>query len=123
MGGTPSWIAIVDDDPSVLRALMRLLRTRSFQARTLAQEFLAALFESRPECLILDLQMPEMSGLDLHQHLQLRGIEILTVIITAHDDSDVRQRCAAAGIAAYLVKPLQDTAVFASIAKATGRAG
>jgi FixJ family two-component response regulator len=67
--------------------------------------------------------MPEMSGLELHQHLTREGIDIPTIIITAHDDSDVRQRCAAAGIAAYLLKPLQDTIFFAAIAKAIAGAG
>jgi FixJ family two-component response regulator len=125
MAGVSPWIAVVDDDPSVLKALTRLLRTRGFQARTFgsAQDFLAALCGTLPECLILDLQMPEMSGLELRQHLTLKGIDIPTIIITAHDDSDVRERCDAAGIAAYLLKPLQDTIFFAAIAKAISRAG
>jgi FixJ family two-component response regulator len=125
MAGASPWIAVVDDDPSVLKALTRLLRTRGFQARTFgsAREFLAALPGTLPACLILDLQMPEMSGLELHQHLTLKGVDIPTIIITAHDDSDMRQRCEAAGTATYLLKPLQDTTFFAAIAKATSRAG
>jgi FixJ family two-component response regulator len=125
MGGSSPWIAVVDDDPSVLKALTRLLRTRAFAAKTYgsAQEFLAALPAGTPECLIVDLQMPEMSGLELHQYLSRNGIEIPTIIITAHDDSDARQRCEAAGTAGYLLKPLQDTAFFAAIAKARGHAG
>jgi FixJ family two-component response regulator len=73
MGGGSPWIAIVDDDPSVLKALTRLLRTRSFQAKTnaSAQAFLPALSEGPPECLILNLQMPEMNGLERHRHLAL----------------------------------------------------
>jgi FixJ family two-component response regulator len=116
------WIAVVDDDPSVLRALRRLLRTRAFHPKTFgsAREFLAALAGGVPECLIVDLQMPEMSGLELHQHLTKGGFEIPTIIITAHDDSDVRRRCEAAGTAAYLLKPLHDTAFFAAIDKARG---
>jgi FixJ family two-component response regulator len=124
MANVSPWIAVVDDDPSVLRALARLLRTRAFQVKTFAsaEEFLAALPDGRPECLVVDLQMPEMSGLELHQHLTLKGIDIPTIIITAHDSNDVRQRCQAAGTAAYLLKPLQDAAFFAAIAKACGRA-
>jgi FixJ family two-component response regulator len=124
MAGAASWVAIVDDDPSVLKALARLLRTRGFHAKTFfsAQELLAGLPDDLPECLIVDLQMPEMSGLELHQRLTLKGIEIPTIIITAHDDGDVRQRCEAAGTVAYLLKPLQDTALFAAIAKARARA-
>jgi FixJ family two-component response regulator len=125
MGGASPWIAIVDDDRSVLKALTRLLRTRGFQAKTYgsAREFLAALPEGIPECLIVDLQMSELSGLDLHQQLQHRGIEIPTIIITAHDDIEVPRRCRVAGTAGYLLKPLEDMALFAAIAKATGRAG
>jgi hypothetical protein len=62
MAETPPWIAVVDDDPAVLRALSRLLRTRSFRVKTYGsgQEFLAALPDGLPECLIVDFQMPEM---------------------------------------------------------------
>ena len=122
MAEVGSWIAVVDDDPSVLKALMRLLRTRAYQAKTYesAREFLAALPGGFPECLIVDLQMPEMSGLELHQHLTRRGIDIPTIIITAHDDSEARQRCESAGAAAYLLKPLHDIELFAAIDKARG---
>jgi FixJ family two-component response regulator len=122
MAGASPWIAIVDDDPSVLKALRRLLHTREFRVRTYgsARAFLTALPDEPPACLILDLQMPEMSGLELHQHLTKSGFEIPTIIITAHDDSDVRRRCEAAGTAAYLLKPLQDTSFFAAIDKASG---
>lgn len=120
-----SWIAIVDDDPSVLKALARLLRTHGFQTRTFGSglDFLAALSEGPPECLILDLQMPEMNGLELHQHLTLRGLEIPTIIITAHDNMHMRQRCEAAGTVDYLLKPLEDRVLLATIAKARGHAG
>jgi FixJ family two-component response regulator len=118
------WIAVVDDDPSVLKALRRLLRTHDFHPRTFAsaREFLAALGGELPECLIVDLQMPEKSGLELHQQLILNGIKIPTIIITAHDSGDARRRCEAAG-AAYLLKPLQNTDFFAAIGKARSRGG
>jgi FixJ family two-component response regulator len=111
------WIAIVDDDPSVLRALARLLRTRALSAKTFAsaREFLTALPNGVPECLILDLQMPEMGGLELHQHLVRGGVKIPTIFITAYDSVETRRRCEAAGAAAYLLKPLQDIAFFAAI--------
>src|SRR5215831_19398039 len=120
MSGTSPWIAVVDDDPSVLKALRRLLRTHAFHPKTFAsaREFLAALPGGLPECLIVDLQMPEMSGLELHQHLTSKGMAIPTIIITAHDDGDARRRCEAAGTAAYLLKPLEDILFFAAIDKA-----
>jgi FixJ family two-component response regulator len=118
------WIAIVDDDPSVLKALTRLLRARALHARTYpsALEFLAALPDGLPDCLILDLQMPEMSGLELLQQLTRMGIRVPTIIITAHGDSGVRERCQSAGAVAFLTKPLQDTSLFAAIDDAS-RAG
>src|SRR5207244_2960491 len=65
MARTLPRIVIVDDDPAVLKALARLLKARAFEARTYtsAREFLSALHEGLPECLIVDLQMPEMTGL------------------------------------------------------------
>jgi FixJ family two-component response regulator len=115
-----AWIAIVDDDPSVLKALTRLLRARAFHAKSYgsAREFLAALPTGQPDCLILDLQMPEMSGLELLQHLARNEIDIPVIIITAHGDGGARERCEAAGAVAFLSKPLQDTALFAAITAA-----
>jgi|SRR6516165_8832975 FixJ family two-component response regulator len=117
------WIAVVDDDPSVLKALTRLLRIRSIGAKAYnsALKFLATLPGEAPDCLIVDLQMPGMSGLELHQYLIGRGIEIPTIIITAHDEGDARQRCQAAGIAGFLLKPIEDENLLAAIAKARGR--
>jgi FixJ family two-component response regulator len=123
MAEASPWIAIVDDDPSVLKALTRLLRTRALAARTFgsAREFLAALPEGVPECLIVDLQMPDMNGLELHQQLTRTGLDIPTIVITAHGDVGVRERCESAGVFAFLLKPLQDTALFSAIAEASRR--
>jgi FixJ family two-component response regulator len=123
MAEASRWIAIVDDDPSVLKALTRLLRAHAYRARTYrsAREFLATLDDGLPECLIADLQMPEMSGIDLQRHLVCSGIQIPTIIITAHADTGVRERCKAAGAIAFLRKPLQDTSLFAAIDKAIGK--
>jgi FixJ family two-component response regulator len=117
MPESSSWIAIVDDDPSVLKALARLLRTRALHARTFgsAQEFIEALPDGLPECLIVDLQMPEMNGLELQQHLTRRDLQIPTIVITAHGDIAARERCETAGAIAFLSKPLQDASLFAAI--------
>jgi FixJ family two-component response regulator len=121
MAEASPWIAIVDDDPSVLKALSRLLRTRSFLARTYpsAQEFLAMLPGGAPECLIVDLQMPEMSGLGLGQQMTRQGLRIPAIVITAHADAGTRERCETAGAFAFLLKPQQDASLFATIADAT----
>lgn len=122
MAKTSSVIAIIDDDPSVLKALARLLSTRSFTTRTFesAPQFLASLPEGQPDCLIADLQMPEMTGLELQRRLALKGLQIPTIIITAHDESGMREQCESAGAIAYLLKPVQDTSLFAAI-DAAGR--
>jgi len=116
-----SSIAIVDDDPSVLTALARLLRTRSFNTRTYLSgpQFLASLPEALPDCLIADLQMPVMTGLELQQNLTRRGIQIPTIIITGHDEPGMHDRCKNAGAIAYLSKPVEDALLFATIAAAT----
>ena len=117
-------IAIVDDDPSVLKALARLLKARAFEARTYtsAREFLSALHEGLPECLIVDLQMPDMTGLELQRHLNRSGLRIPTIVITAHNEAGARERCESTGAVAFLSKPLQDTSLLAAIESATGSA-
>jgi FixJ family two-component response regulator len=120
------WIAIVDDDPSVLKALTRSLRVRSLLTKTYAsaQEFLAALPDGLPACLIVDLQMPGMTGLELLQHLKSRGIHIPAIVITAYGDPAAREHCEAAGAIAVLPKPWENTALYAAIDNArSGRDG
>jgi len=114
------WIAIVDDDPAVLKALSRLLRTHSFHARTFVsgRELLAALPTGLPECLIVDLQMPEMNGLELQQHLVSNGITIPMILISAHDNVALSEH--KPGFVASLRKPLQEQALFEAIGKAVG---
>lgn len=118
-------IAIVDDDVPVLKALGRLLRGRGFETATYesAHELLAALPKRRPDCLIIDLQMPEMDGLELLQHLSRRGVRMPVIVITAHGREDVAERCIAAGAVAFLAKPLQNAPLFEAIGKASRRAG
>ena len=119
MAEPPPWIAVVDDDPAVLKALSRLLRSHAFRARTYGsgQEFLSALPAGLPDCLIIDLQMPEMNGLELQQHLVSNGIKIPTILISAHADVALRDQ---AGLVASLRKPLQEKALFDAIDKAVG---
>jgi FixJ family two-component response regulator len=115
-------IAIVDDDASVRKALMRLLETSSYDVQTFetAAEFVAALAHDVPECMILDLQMPMMTGLELQHHLASVGIKIPTIVITAHDEPGAREKCVAAGAAAYLLKPLRKATLVTAIRMATG---
>ena len=123
MAEASPWIAIVDDDPAVLKALSRLLRSHAFRAQTYesGQEFLAALPAGLPGCLIVDLQMPEMNGLELQQHLISNGIKIPTILITAHADAALREQSCEGALVASLRKPLQEEALFSAIDRAIGR--
>ena len=121
MEDAPSWIAVVDDDPAVLKALSRLLRSRAFKVHTYesGQEFLASLPNGLPACVIVDLQMPAMSGLELKQRLVRDGLVIPTIMITAHRDANLDEH-EKASLVAFLQKPLQDHNLFAAIDKALG---
>ena len=118
-------VAIVDDDAGVRRALARLLRASSFDPVTYGSglEFLDSLGARLPDCLVVDLQMPEMTGLEVQQHLVKAGIRIPTIVITAHDGLGTRERCRSAGAAAYLLKPLQEGPLISAINAATGQVG
>jgi FixJ family two-component response regulator len=117
------WTAIIDDDPSVLGALARTLDLRGFRARgyASARAFLSALSDGLPTCMILDLQMPGMTGLELLQHLKTRNINIPTIVVTAaHADAAMREQCEAAGVITILPKPWPADTLFAAIARAQG---
>ncbi|MGX5736382.1 response regulator transcription factor [Bosea thiooxidans] len=112
----------MDDDPSVLKSLSRTLRVHAFRTKAYgsAHEFLAALAEGTPACLIVDVQMPGMTGLELIHHLTIVGIRIPTIVITAHSDVRLRDRPEAASVIALLSKPLQNATLFTAIDAAIG---
>jgi FixJ family two-component response regulator len=115
-------VAVVDDDASVRKALARLLSACSFDIRTYAsaREFMRSSPDGLPACLVLDLHMPDIDGLDLRRHLREAGIDIPTVIITAHNEPGLRERCQSAGVSAFLLKPLQQKSLVGAIHSAIG---
>lgn len=117
-------IAVVDDDESVRKALKRLLRAANLDATTFAsgRDFLNSLAAQLPDCIVLDLHMPGMSGMDVQQQLARDGLRLPTVIITGHDEPETRSRCLSAGAAAYLRKPLDDETLLDAIHRAAGTA-
>ena len=115
-------VAVVDDDMSVRKALARLLSASSFEIQTYgcARDFLNSLdHDPQPQCLILDLHMPEVSGLDLQKYLSSLGIKIPTIINTAYNEPGVSERCRAAGATAFLLKPINSTTLIGAINAAT----
>jgi FixJ family two-component response regulator len=101
-------IAVVDDEESVCKAVVRVLRAAGLPARgySSGHQFLKSWHFDRPDCLVLDLQMPELSGIEIQRALKTAGAQFPIVIITAHDAPHLREECLAAGAASYLCKPL-----------------
>jgi FixJ family two-component response regulator len=101
-------IAVVDDDEGFRSALQRFLRLCAFQVEAFAsgEEFLRLSRLDAVGCVILDLAMPEMTGLEVQQQLAMRGLQIPIVFVTAHRDDELGQRAAAAGVLAILRKPV-----------------
>ena len=110
-------ISIVDDDESIREAVKGLMKSLGYRVEVAASadEFLRSPLVRRTSCLIADVQMPGMTGLDLHRHLSASGKVIPTVLITAYPDDGVRERALAAGVIGYLSKPFDDNDLLACI--------
>lgn len=119
----PSIMAIVDDDPSVGRALQRVVEAGGYTAKTFvsAHEFLDALPRYREACLVLDIYLGAMSGFDLLERLEADGMRIPVILITAHDDASTRGRIESSRVAGHLLKPFDGPALLEAIGRAIGR--
>lgn len=104
---------MVDDDEAVRRALSRLIRSLGFEAEEFGsgEEFLATLASRAPDCVVLDLNMPKVSGFDVQARMAESGLEIPVIVITGHDSPEARARALAGGASAYLCKPLDGLAL------------
>jgi FixJ family two-component response regulator len=113
-------VAVVDDDGSVRRALERLLRAAGFDVQSFASapEFFCSLETQRPNCIVLDLHMPGINGLEVQRRLLEAEIHVPVVVITGHDEPQTRAQCLNAGAADYLCKPLNDEALILAIQSA-----
>ena len=113
-------IAIVDDDESVCRAMKRLLRSMGLaaEAYTSSADFLElveAIPSFQPDCVVLDVQMPSMSGIEVQNRMRRSHPEIPIIFITAHDDRTARDRALAGGAIAFLRKPCNDALLMRSL--------
>lgn len=115
-------VAVVDDDESVRESLPDLLGELGFRSKVFssAEEFLASNNLSQMNCLVLDVAMPGMTGLDLQQELRNRGYKIPIVFITARKDETTRRRAVEQGAAGFLYKPFSDTALLGALNAALG---
>jgi FixJ family two-component response regulator len=100
-------VAIVDDDESIRNATRDLLRAAGFSTATFedAESFLASASRASASCVVADIRMPGMTGVELYQTLVASGNGIPTVIITAHPEEVTQSRAREAGITCYLSKP------------------
>lgn len=116
-------IYIVDDDASVRKAMARLMKATGLSAQTFAsaETFLQSVEPTASDCLLVDIQMPGMSGLELQQQLARSGIQVPVIFITAFDDDNSREQARRAGALGYFRKPFDDQALLDAIFFATGR--
>jgi two-component system response regulator FixJ len=117
-------VSVVDDDESLRRSLRNLLRSVGFGVETFAsaEEFLKSSQRENTGCLVLDLRMTGMSGLDLLRHLAVADSRIPAVILTAHGDEETRRRSLQAGAVAFLDKPFRSDALLDAVRAALRRA-
>lgn len=112
-------ICVVDDNPSVCKALSRLIKSAGFKVKTYgsAQEFLNDDHSKSSDLLVLDVRMPGMNGLDLQNYLAASGYTIPIVFITAHEDDIVKTKAMAAGAVAFFQKPFDEKDLLGAIYK------
>jgi len=120
-------IAIVDDDESVCRAINRLVRSLGMTAETYVNsvefvDLIEALPSFRPDCVVLDVQMAGLSGIEVQTRIRRTRGPIPVIFITAHDDRVGRERALSGGAVAFLRKPFTDVLFIRTLNAALGRA-
>ena len=120
MATTKPFIAVVDDDRSIVKSLARMLRLAGYAVETFgsAGEFLASLPAASPQCLVLDVHMPEMSGVELQDRLSAQESCVPIIFITAHDTPQTRERIHRAGACGLLLKPFANEELLCAIRNA-----
>jgi len=118
-------VYIVDDDRSVCVALERLLRSAGYRTAAFlsAREFLLRVEDRVPTCLLLDVQMPGMQGPELHRELSAKGLTLPVVFLTGHGDVPTGVEAIKRGAVDFLLKPVDDELLLATVALALGRHG
>ena len=117
MSSPAETVCIVDDDPSVLRALARLVGTAGYRVKTYekASAFLDSRLPRGPKCLVLDLRMPGLDGLDVQHELAARGQSLPVIFLTGHGDIPSSVEAMKAGALDYLTKPVRGAALLKAV--------
>ena len=113
----PFYVYVVDDDDSVRKALCRLLHASGYEVKTYAspERFLGELAPGSSGCLILDMTMPGMTGLQVQERMRKMGIALPVIAVSAHDDNQARESARKLGASFFLHKPVDDQALIDSI--------
>jgi FixJ family two-component response regulator len=121
--GKTKMVAIVDDDDLMRTALQGLLKSAGLAAQSFAsaEEFLRSGHQHHTACLITDIRMPGVSGLDLQAQLNADHCQIPTIFITAHGDARMRMQAMSAGAMEFLAKPFDDEVLLGSVRSAMKR--
>jgi FixJ family two-component response regulator len=117
MQGKKAIVYIVDDDDSVRGAIERLIRSADMEAQIFASggDFLKSKIRDQNACMVADIRMPGMSGLELHQKLIERGFKLPVIFITGFDDAGTRRKAGESGAFGYFRKPVDDQALLDAI--------
>lgn len=120
MGNTSTWIAVIDDEEGIRRALLRLLRSAGLEAHAFAsgKAFLDSLRIRQPACVLLDLHMQDMSGFAVIKRLAQIALELPVIIMTGQDLSEKQRDADLAHALTVLQKPVNDQELFAAISAA-----
>lgn len=118
-------IAIVDDDEPLREAFASVMKAAGFSASTFssAEEFLACEDCDATACLVLDVRLPGMSGIELQKQLAQMGNQLPIIFVTAHGDASLRESLMRAGAAGFLYKPVRSDALLKEIRKALEKTG
>jgi FixJ family two-component response regulator len=118
-----SMISIVDDDQSFRDSMRRLVKSLGYSGTVFASaaEFLASPTFAATDCLVADIHMPEMSGVELYRHLVETGRGIPTILVTAYPDDRVQERMLSEGVRCYLRKPLEEALLISCLKSAVTR--
>lgn len=124
MSDSRALVYVIDDDESVRRSIRRLLKAHGFEAEALssADEFLSLPRVARPSCLVLDLSLPGMSGIDLQKEMERRRLDLPIVFITGHGDIPTSVEAMKGGAVDFLPKPFGTKALIEAVELAIARA-
>ena len=114
-------VAVVDDEESVRKALSRLIRSAGFEVESFASgtEYLNSLQVKKPDCLVIDLHMPVLNGIDVLNKMSEQDIKIPTIVITGFDGVGMTQRVISAGALTCLHKPVDDELLISALVSCT----